>query len=226
MKMKFIALAIAGSLISLLGQGQIKKGSLLFGGSLGYNSIKQNSKTTNPVTSYELKREDIIVSPSFAMAVANNLFVGADLSWNTNTDKFTTNDMTIPGKIKSSTKGGGVFVRKYWNIADRFYIFGQGRLGYDYFNRDYATNPPNIPTHYEKGHILSASVYPGLSFALSKKVHLESTFLNLVTVQYAKRSNYAKQNDQKLNKDSYFDVISSFDNATSFTIGVKVLLSK
>lgn len=222
--MKLIALAIAGCLVTALSHAQIKKGSLLFGGSLGYASTKQDSKTGN--VTYELKKNEVIISPSFALAVADNLFVGADLALNSTTDKYTYSGMATPGKIKSSTKGGGIFVRKYWNIADRFYIFGQGRAGFDAFNRDYATNPPSLPTTYEKGYIVSASIYPGLSFALSKKVHLESTFLNLVTLQYTKRSDYNKQNDQKLNKDRYFDVISSFDNATSFTIGVKVLLSK
>lgn len=222
--MKPVALAIAGILMSALSHAQIKKNSLLFGGALGYTSFKQNSRT--PPINSETKRNEILFSPSFAVAVANNLFVGADLTWRTNTDKYSSTDMPDQVKVKSSSKGGGFFVRKYWSVVDRFYIFGQGRAGYESFERDYATYPPSLPATYEKGYTVSASVYPGLSFALSKKVHLESTFLNLVTLQYTKRSDHNKQNDAKLNKDSYFDVTSSFDNATSFTIGVKVLLSK
>ena len=226
MKMKPVALAIAGILMSALSHAQIKKNSLLFGGSLGYASTKQSSRTIMPLSRSDSKNESFLVSPSFATAIADNLFVGADLTWNSNTNTYSSNEMPVQGKAKSSSAGGGIFVRKYWNIVDRFYIFGQGRAGYESFKRDYPTPPPSLPDIYEKGHIISASIYPGLSFALSKKVHLESTFVNLITLQYTKRSDYRKLNDVKMNKDSFFDLTSSFDNVTSFTIGVKVLLSK
>lgn len=224
--MKFIALAVAGCLATALSHAQIKKGSLLFGGTLGYTSISQDINTTDPGTSYDSQRKELLLSPSFAVALANNLFIGADLTWNNINEKYSQINIQAKREVKYITKGGGVFARKYWNIVDRFYIFGQGRVGIETFKNDIAFAPPALPYGYDKGYTIAASIYPGLSFALSKKVHLESTFLNLITLQYTKSTEYSKQTDTKQYKESYFDVSSSFDNATNFTIGIKVLLSK
>lgn len=218
MKKKFIALAIAGSLISALSHAQIKKGSLSFGGSVGFSSTKQESK--NSFSTSENKQQQILFSPSFAYAIADNFFLGADLSFTNSKNEYTNT------KYKGNSAGGGVFARKYWSIADRLYIFGQGRVGFDMYKYDVQSYPPTSPTSYHKGYNVYASLYPGISLALSKKVQLESTFLNLITVQYNNDKEHAKPTDDKITKSSDFYVNSTFNNSTQFTIGVKVLLSK
>ena len=87
----------------------------------------------------------------------------------------------------------------------------------------------NSINSYLKGFNVAASVYPGLSFAVSRKVHLESTFFNLLTVEYSKKK--YKGGDLEIGNRmtgefSNFRISSSFDNATAFTLGVRVLLSK
>lgn len=227
MKSKIIALAIAGCLISAWSHAQIRKGSLLFGGSIGYASYDQtdhdsfNNKT-------ERKGSTLLLSPSFAIAIADNLFAGVDLAGYEGKEKVYNPDGT-KREVKFKTAGGGIFIRKYWNLVDKLYFFGQGRVGYESFKNDIQNSEPTNPVEYTKGHNIEASVYPGLSFALSKKVHLESIFWNLVEVQYTKRGDYYRtpgNADIKTRSYNDFDVSSSFSNSSYFTLGVKILLSK
>lgn len=227
MKSKLIALAIAGCLISAWSHAQIRKGSLLFGGSIGYSSYDQTD-LDDLYNKTDRKGSELLLSPSFAMAVAGNFFAGVDLTWEKGKNK-----ITYPNGIKreanTKTIGGGIFVRKYWSVVNKLYIFGQGRVGYESINDDLTSGDIANPVGYVKGHNIEASVYPGLSFALSKKVHLESMFWNLINFKYTKANEYSKiqgNPETKLRSYNDLDVSSSFSNSSYFTLGVKVLLSK
>lgn len=237
MKRKFIALAMAGMLIGAISFAQIPKGSLLIGGSAGFGSYKENAIRSQPYYSNStIKHRSHSVSPSFGMAVKDNLIIGADITYEEQTQKVNytypyMGPVVLPyfqnKKYKNYSKGGGVFVRQYWGIARNFYVFGQGRLGFAITRNEYgqATNPSAT---FLKGWNVNASVYPGLSYAISKKVHLESTFFNLLTLQYQNQNNTS---DPEVGvaapyKRTQFSVSSSFDNATAFSLGVRVLLSK
>lgn len=224
MKKKFIALAIAGSLISVLSHAQIGKGSFLFGGSIGY-STGTSSNIPARDWQYETKRSSIQLSPSFAYAVSDNFFLGADLSFSQYREKY---DIATPGAVtsfKNNSYGGGIFARRYWEVANRLYIFGQGRIGYLSIKNNLPPYDINTSSTKIKGYVLDASIYPGLSFALSEKVHIESAFFNLLTVAYSKRD-YSYYNNTPAESMKTLNVSSSFDNATSLTLGVKILLSK
>lgn len=225
MKKKFIALAMAGCLVSAWSQAQLKKGSQLIGGSIGFSSTTSNFNWPNS-TKREVKRTTIYASPSYATAVADNLFVGADLIFGQTKDKYDPAPAENWKQYKPRTYGGGVFVRKYWNIVDKLYIFGQGRLGYQYTQSDVAADIANENSTKTKGNFFSASLYPGLSLALSRKVHLESTFLNLITLNYTSNISYNKKTGTEQDSYKYFDVSSSLNSAAVLNIGVKILLAK
>lgn len=223
MKRKFIALAMAGCFVTAYAHAQLQKGSLLFGGSVGFSSSKRSAGFYNN-WDLDTKTTSISLSPSVAIAVAGNLFVGADLIFSNSKDKYSAAPPQSWQKYNSNSYGGGVFVRKYWSIVDKLYIFGQGRLGYEQYKRD--VQPYFNPGSYYKGFSVQASLYPGISYAISKKVHLESTFFNLISVAYSRDREYNKPTDAKIQTVKSFSVRSSFDNATVLSVGVKVLLSK
>jgi hypothetical protein len=232
MKRKFIALAIAGCFVSALSQAQIRKGSTLIGGSAGYSAYKAD-KLPDANWNRETKFRSFSFSPSFGIAIKDNLIVGADILLEGSKEKYA----DIPNfpapfnkteDYKNYSRGGGVFVRKYWGVANKLYVFGQGRLGVAVTREDFKPYENSINS-YLKGFNVAASVYPGLSFAVSRKVHLESTFFNLLTVEYSKKK--YKGGDLEIGNRmtgefSNFRISSSFDNATAFTLGVRVLLSK
>lgn len=226
MNMKLIALALAGCFISALTQAQLRKGSLLFGGTVGYNSTK-NKNDYPGYQSGERKEQALVVTPSFAVAIKDNLFLGADITFAKTKDRFIQEGPAYTPEINGKAFGAGVFVRKYWNIVDKLYIFGQGRAGYTNIKMDLGGSLPTYPpSEYAKAHSVEASLYPGLSLALSKKVHLESTFFNLFTLTWRKSTDFSKNNDREIRKNNNFTVGSSLNNANNFTLGIKVLLSK
>jgi hypothetical protein len=103
MKRKFIALAIAGCFVSALSHAQIKKGSLLFGGSVGYSSNSQEDVDALD-NKTDRKGKVLVLSPSFAMAVADNLFVGADLNWEKGKNTTTYQPTPVRSSAKPITK--------------------------------------------------------------------------------------------------------------------------
>ncbi len=128
MKRKFIALAIARLHSVFFEPCTDQKGSLLFGGSIGYAS---NSQQDVDVLDNKTDRKGkvLVLSPSFAVAVADNLFVGADLNWEKRKNK-TIYPSKIEREANYKTIGGGVLFRKYWARVNNLYIFGQGRVGF------------------------------------------------------------------------------------------------
>ena len=232
---KSIALAVAGALICSMSQAQIRKGSLLIGGSAGYGAYKEertNSLITGSTT--EVKYRNHTLSPSFGKAIKDNLIIGMDVTYEVSKEKLRQKisgniavPYVAPRDFENSSIGAGFFVRQYWEVARNFYAFGQGRLGFAITREEYDQSIV-ITSDYLKGWNVSASVYPGLSYAVSRKVHLESTFFNLLTLQYRQQKvdSDVETGSGSSWKKNNFSVSSSFDNATAFTLGVRILLSK
>lgn len=235
MNKKFMALAVAGVLVCSLSQAQIKKGSLLFGGSAGYGAYKEETAYSQPY-SYQAKTKfrNYSVSPSIGKAVKDNLILGLDITFEEQKEKLlsvNSGGIGIPvmgrTEFRSYAKGGGIFARQYWGIATNLYVFAQARLGFAVTRQEFDPASGNRSS-YLKGWNANASLYPGLSYAISRKVHFESTFFNLLTLQYKKQKNETDPESGSSNPYTRkgFSVSSSFDNATAFTLGVRVLLSK
>ncbi|NML20380.1 hypothetical protein HHL16_05820 [Pseudoflavitalea sp. G-6-1-2] len=218
MKRKLLLFAVLSSIACTYAQAQIKEGSVLLGGSLGYSRSESTSVTGNREKTINRL---ITAAPSVGIAIKDNLVVGGDLSYDNRKITYKNSNLRTPD---SDAYGAGVFIRKYWGIANRLYLFGNGRLGYRYA-KEGLTNNEAFPEIQSKEHRVSLSFFPGVSFAVSKKVHLESTFMNLLTIDYI-NTRVRENNGNKISSKSAFDFNSSFNNAASFTVGFKLLLSK
>jgi hypothetical protein len=121
---------------------------------------------------------------------------------------------------KNSTVGAGTFVRKYFPILDRLYIFGQASFGVSYISE---TSRGTSNGYSSKGYSVGISAYPGMSFAISKKVYVETGLANLVTLYYAHKKiretailNTARTDD--------FHFSTSLDSETGLTVGIRVII--
>ena len=92
---------------------------------------------------------------------------------------------------KGNLFGAGVFARHYKNIGKSgVYVFVQNSLGATHENQRYEktvnvnSDPKNVKT-------FSAylNIYPGLSYAVSQKLHLETGFNNLLSLNYSNSKN-------------------------------------
>ena len=210
--------------LTLCSQAQIKKGDILLGGTLGFNT--QKSSSNDPTTNNLQKATSVNLSPSIGRAIKDNLLIGVDLNW---TNLKTTQDSGPGGYTsKSSTYGAGFFVRKYTTLGSGFALFMQSRLGGSYnTGKNLYGGSPN-PSSNTKGYAIDLSFYPGIAYAITKRVQLETGFANLVDVNYS-HSKITSVTDPSTNatassKSNAFALSTSLSNNFGFAVGIKVLL--
>jgi hypothetical protein len=159
---------------------QIKQGSVLLGGNLGFNTEKGSAP---PNTMYQSGTTSFQLSPTIAKAIKDNLLLGFDLNY----AHSSSNEQNNPGtsEEKSDIYGLGVFLREYKSLGNRFYIFTQEEL-----SGNYSTASLNAVT-VNKGTAVTLGFEPGLAYGISKRVQLETGFPNLFYLNYQHNNSVA-----------------------------------
>jgi hypothetical protein len=193
-------------------QAQISKGDYFIGGQLGFAMLKNESSRNYSNN----KQTNIIIAPALGFVTKDNLVWGFDVP--VEIYKYE----PAPGTGNNRTwlsAGAGVFARKYFEIADRFYLFGQGRFGASYISEK---NSLEAARQKRTGFSLMLSVYPGISYAIKKNIHIESGFYNLGAIGYTRTKTTSTDLTVFDNgKSSSIGFGADFDNATSFTVGIR-----
>lgn len=212
MKIKYTFLTVSLLTLAALTQAQIKKGSVLVGGSIQY----KNNKTENVNNSGKLKSKTFEIGPAAGFAIQDNLVIGLDLQYSNSKN----NDYEINGYA------GYAFLRKYWNINSKFYAFAHASGGYGRIKGESIDVPGSTYDSESKGWSVSASLIPGIAYSAGSKVMLEATFLPLFNIFYNKTdidTRYDINNPTKSELKG-FSVSSSLANAQQFSLGVRFLL--
>ena len=216
--MKKILLAVTVSVFVCSVDAQIKKGSIFLGGDIGGSTLK--TKTTNDVTTN--KQNIINVSPVFGKAIKDNLVLGGNATFGIYDDNYLEGDW----RHKTHSYGAGVFLRKYKSIGTGgFYLFVQGALGGTYTKQEQeGPDPGNFGE--TKRIAIGVNAYPGISYAISRKLHLETGFNNLLSLNYSNEKR--KIGSPVINyKANGFSISSSLSNATSsLYLGFRLLIGE
>lgn len=216
--MKKILLAGAVALFGL-SNAQIAKGTTYISGQLGYSQNENNNNDT--------KVESFKILPTVGYFVNTNLAVGLGVGYkNDNTKTVSTiGSTTVDGKETVSGFVVAPFVRKYWTVGEKLYIFGQLEVPMVFGqNKDEGTSTTTVggttvtSSSSTKNNFTSigVNVKPGLDYFLNKNWSIEATFgefgynTNKVNVDGAKRVN-----------DYKFGL-----NLSSVTFGVKYVFAK
>ena len=216
---KILLAIITASLFVISSKAQIKKGSLFLGGNI--SGTKKKTKTDGITTD---KQSGISISPVIGKAIKDNFVLGltAGVGFYDVTNSIFNLD------YKSNTYTAGVFLRKYKNIGTSgFYIFVQGSLDGAFFKHK-ADVPPSSPASDEKRIIfVGLTAYPGISYAIGKKLHLETGFNNLLLLNYRNEKREIGDPVVSVQKTKGFDISSSLNNATSsLYLGFRLLIGK
>lgn len=207
---------LAFVLLTITTRAQIAKGSVLLGG-----NFRVFLSSTDHGTSTESRQNGFVISPVYGKATRENLVWGVEAGLGSTT---TTNDNTN-FKQTGYSLSLGAFVRKYKPVGKSgFYMFVQGKLAATYGKSEsrITTNPS---TTKEDTKSIGLYVNPGVSFALSKRFHLESGFNNLISLSYY--SVRQKQNTTVEYKTSGVDLSANLSNMSSaFYLGFRILLDK
>lgn len=187
---------------------QINKGTSMVGGSIYYN--QQKTEQNNNVVNQFTKRSELGIVPSYGFAVKDNLIVGADISYTNTTYENGTNNNS--NKTKNNGFGIGVFARPYRNLGSSgFYLYAQGRLGAG-FSKESSSDL--------KGFDIGLGINPGVAYAVTPKMHIETGLNNLF---YAGYSSSKTTNGANTYKSSGFNANIGLGSSTQWTVGVKFL---
>lgn len=195
---------------------QIKKGSIFLGGDISGSTQKTKSgdMTTN-------KQKGINISPVIGKAIKDNLVLGMNAG-------FSIYEMDNENNYDYNADfyNAGVFLRKYKNIGTSgFYIFVQGMLNGSYYKQE--QKGPSSTNDEIKRITIGLNAYPGFSYAVSKKLHLETGFNNLISLNYFTEKRESTIPFTGIQKTKGFNVASSLNNATSsIYLGFRLLIGK
>ncbi len=213
----FFLLVLTGSLAA---SAQITKGSILLGGGVSFGNNKSEAENN-----YEAKQTGYYVGLSAGIAIKENTVVGGSISYGQTNQKRKTGGNTFT-PYENTTYGAGVFLRKYLPLGKNFYLFGQGGLNYNHNNQFQLSN--NTEQRIEtNGWNVGLSVAPGLSYALTKKFHLELGFNELAGISYGRsKTNNTFLGGTSTSHNSAFGFTTSLGTSTPLNIGFRVLLAK
>ena len=217
---KVILFTIISCSLHSISKAQISKGSIFFGGGISINDTKYNNPSGN---TQGIKENVLSVTPAIGIAIKENLVAGIKLKYGHSENVYNSSPISL-SENETTSYGGGIFLRKYLTLGKGFYVFGDGALEY---TKDKTTqnsmniNAPTILSHAEaKGWNLGLGFKPGVSYAVSKKFHLEAGLPNLLSLDYgrSKSSNSGKR--------TTFGLSSNAGSLSSFSFGFRVLLAK
>lgn len=185
---------------------QIKKGTVFIGGNLNF-SIQNYEDGVN-------KNHSIGLSPMIGKAVRENFVAGFALNYvnqkSTDYDTSTTDQQWF---------GAGLFLRRYLEIGNGFYVFAHGNAGAAYTTLETNAQFRND----EKGYSINISAYPGISYQVNRKLHLEAALSSLLYIDYTNRKVTRTNGSTYRNKS--FALGTSLSNGANLSVGIRFLLA-
>lgn len=220
MKTKLLfTVAFIAFMFATYAQKNIPKKSLLFGGDLSFSS-----NTFKDANNTESKGKGLSVSPSVAIAIKDNLFIGLTAGYNfyknSSTPNFSTFDSTILHGYNCA-----IFIRRYKPLKNNFYLFLQGSLGGYYTKRSIEDTPNRI--FYQRYLGINLSLSPGVSYAVNSKLQIETGLNSIFGIGYTRSelADNASYSGQSSSKGFY--VYTSLNNFNSqLYFGFRLLLQK
>lgn len=215
-------LILASIFIASTASAQVSKGSVLLGGNLSFSTVK--SEEGGGVRTPNL---NLNLFPSIGKAIRENLIAGFGLHYNRYRNGYKDNAME-----KANRYGADVFLRKYYPLGKNFYLFGQGGLRYSYYKRTsysyVSINPLTKQKDTNEDYNVGINAYPGISYAVSKKIQLEFGLNELIYINYTKYKHKTEQdNGQITNYDpsNEFSIGTNLSNSSCVNVGIRILLN-
>ena len=211
MKQRFLLSLLFVCSLVVSGQAQINKEAIWLGGQASYTQSSEKS-LGSPITN---KTTGFSINPAIGKAVKENLVVGISVGYSHSKNKTgsTTNS-------KFNSYGGGVFIRKYIPVITNLYLFGDARVNVSRgIEKGYSVNG-DIKNKYWN---IAISATPGIAYAVTKNIQIESGVNSLFSAVYQKRNSKQGFNE---GKSSSFNSGILLDNGTPIYIGFRFLLNK
>lgn len=214
--MKRIQLLIASSIfIASTSTAQISKGSVLLGG--GISAFREKSEGANSSVG---KATGVFLSPSIGFATNDNKVFGIKAGYGGNKSKST----PASYEVENKSFNAGFFYRRYLSLGASFYLFGEG--GVSYGKSKYEQKNPFSASVTDRNSNITLSLFPGVTYAVSKRFHLEASINNLLTVAYNKNEREDPSSGSVVSESKRFDIGLNASNSSPVALGFRVVLGK
>ncbi|NTS39446.1 outer membrane beta-barrel protein [Flavisolibacter sp. BT320] len=213
MKKNLLFALACAILFSFTASSQITKGSVLLGG--GISGGKGTSESNN--------RETITTSfginPAVGLAVQNNTVIGLRLSYGKNKSEI--EDGTAENWQRTNQFGAGFFYRRYMNLSQKFYLFGEGSVFYNGTKQETRSSWQQMD---QKIKSVGINFYPGVAYAVSRKMHLEIGLNNLLDISYSHSKTASPSGSEQTS--SGFGFYTNVSTSAPLTVGFRFVLGK
>jgi len=210
-------LLLACTIISFatISHAQIKKGSVLLGGSVGASSVKLETNSS------ERKAKSINISPAIGFAVKENLVTGVTTSFIT----YKSDPNIYGNKLDYDGFSTGLFARRYFPLSKSFYLYGNADVNFHKFSRDEISSTDYRTKTSSKG--ISLSIEPGITYAVSKRFHLEAALSDLFNASYSKsKREEVTISGSTTTNERNFNIGANLNTSNLFYIGFRLVLGK
>lgn len=213
MKKHLFTLVVGSLLFSLTASSQISKGSVLLGG--GISGGRGTSESNNQ----ETVNTSFTIHPAVGLAIKPNTVVGLRLSYGRSTSE--QEGGTPENKQESNHAGAGFFYRRYMNLSQKFYLFGEGAVYYNQAKQE--TRTPWQQSDYSASSV-GVNFYPGVAYAVTRKMHLEVGLNNLLDISYNRSETKSLSGSES--KASGFSFSTNVSTSAPLTVGFRFVLGK
>lgn len=212
---------------NLYGQEYLQKGHSILGGGIG--AMRNNSSREEPIDSLQQsgKNASFQVSPYFGRFIKDNLVLGIKLNFGTskNESSFEDFNQTSNTEQKGRSYGAGIFFRKYFPVLEKFGVFIQPGINYNFYSSDQVryssyNQGETVREDYEdrKSHSFSVNSSLGLYYFISPRFSIE-TSLGSLNLSKGKNNNKETNNyndDSRTIKSDVDSFSFNFINELSF----------
>ena len=110
-------------------------------------------------------------------------------------------------------------------LGKNFYLFGEGGAGYN--NREYHQSAAPDSRQVVKTNSYSINLYPGIAYAVSKKIHLEASINNLVNLAYSSDTyENVTGSSASTSTSKGFSFTTNVSNSVPLTLGFRFVIGK
>lgn len=203
---KNLLLVMAGLVLSFSVAAQFAKGDRILGAGLSFSH--STNDYTSGFTPYKSQSTNGSISLDLGFASRENRMSGFYIGAGYGKSKIEySSQPSLNNSSDNFNTGAGLFSRRYQSIGKNFFLFAEGRAGFNFSKVSLTNNNTGDQT----GISVQAGLYPGLSYKAGKHFLLDLRFADFASIGYNRNTNKGAGNVK--------DVQTSFGFSSSLGLG-------
>lgn len=211
---------------NLIGQESFEKGKSMIGGGIGIGSGENETKPEDSLSrKSSQERFSFQVSPYYGKFIKTRLLLGIRTQFSTSKSerKYIETNGTSIAEDKSHLYGGGIFLKKYFPVVEKFGVFFQPGFDYSYSISEHTasdfSNSSQSKNQFSenKTQVVSFDASIGLYCLIGKRFSIETNLGKINLSKSVHKTKSTSSSNEASNVKSNSDNVSlNFINELSF----------